>query len=75
EQFLDGLDQVILASSGESPKKKQDLPERFDRRTALYDSGVVTGGAKKVDVDISRKDFLVLVVGQGKRGTNWDHAN
>ena len=75
EQFLDGLDQVILASSGESPKKKQDLPERFDRRTALYDSGVVTGGVKKIDVDISRKDLLVLVVGQGKRGTNWDHAN
>lgn len=75
EQFLDGLDQIVFAAGGKPPEKTQDLPERFDRRTALYDSGVITGGAKKVDVDISSKDLLVLMVGKGKRGTSWDHAN
>ena len=75
EQFLDSLDQVILAAGGGSAARPQELPEQFDRKTSLFDSGVVAGGAVPIDVDVTGKDHLVLVVDQGKRGTNWDHAN
>ncbi len=75
EQFLDGLDQVIFAAGGGTAKQQEQVPEQFDRKTALFDSGVVTGGAKPVEVEISKAALLVLVVEQGKRGISWDHAN
>lgn len=73
EQFLDGLDQIILAVGGGSIPP--ELPKSFDRETALFDSGIMTGGAKTIDVDISNAELLVLVARPGKNGTNSDHAN
>ena len=73
EQFLDALDQIILAAGQVDSEEK--LPEQFDRKTALFDSGLMTGGSKQVDVNISNQERLILVVEEGQQSTKDDHAN
>jgi hypothetical protein len=71
EQFLDSLDQVILAAGGGVPVQEEHVPDQFDRNTALYESGVVTGGSGRGTgqkrAGLRKIDHLIRILGRTKR--------
>jgi alpha-galactosidase len=66
-----GVDDEVLKGAGSAEFRI------LGDRKVLFQSGVMKPGeaAKKVDVDVTGVKTLMLIVGDGGDGMNWDHAD